>query len=94
MSNPLQSIQSDSQPAMYAFESTDASRTSPAPSLYLPPSRASSIESWSSSVSERTINHHNESHSLSKSHQATIEAYRKVKLALFSKVQHAGRPES
>ncbi|KAF1829236.1 hypothetical protein BDW02DRAFT_574175 [Decorospora gaudefroyi] len=52
---------------------------------YLTPSHASTISSWTSSLPERNSSSFSEPELDARSHEAAIEAYRQLKMSLFSK---------
>ena len=67
------------------------------PHPYLEPSRASSITSWANSLPTRNLLPPNKSEVEEMSREAAFEAYRQLKLALFSKIRDTqssgpGRP--
>ncbi|KAF2465178.1 uncharacterized protein BDR25DRAFT_360806 [Lindgomyces ingoldianus] len=59
----------------------------PSPHPFLPPSRVSTISSWTSTLPERGSRPRSTSEADPTSRDAAIEAYRKLKLALFSKAR-------
>ncbi|KAH9859326.1 hypothetical protein IAQ61_011107 [Plenodomus lingam] len=71
---------------------TFTSFTSPHP--FLTPGRASTISSWTSTLPERSSGAHQQCQSESKTPEATVEAYRLLKLALFSKAMATKRQGS
>ncbi|KAF2788077.1 hypothetical protein K505DRAFT_256327 [Melanomma pulvis-pyrius CBS 109.77] len=71
----------------------------PTPHPFLAPGRASSITSWATSLPERSSRPSTASEIDGMSRDAAFEAYRQLKLALFSKVWNTQlskpvRPES
>ncbi|KAF2845135.1 hypothetical protein T440DRAFT_472875 [Plenodomus tracheiphilus IPT5] len=68
---------------------TVASHTSSHP--FLTPGQASTISSWTSSLPERSSDSQHQCQSELKTPEATVEAYRQFKLAMFSKAK-AARP--
>ncbi|PSN74312.1 hypothetical protein BS50DRAFT_581138 [Corynespora cassiicola Philippines] len=73
---------------------TSSTRESTMAHPFLPPSRASTITSWTISVPERRSRMVLGSENEQRSRDATIEAYRQLKLALFSKAQTPPHPPS
>ncbi|KAF2269399.1 hypothetical protein CC78DRAFT_574960 [Lojkania enalia] len=81
------SNQSTSSNKMISFPASPP----PSPHPFLPPSRASTITSWTTTLPERSSRPRSASEVDVMSRDAAIEAYQKLMQALFSKAQ---RPES
>ncbi|KAF2245883.1 hypothetical protein BU26DRAFT_507557 [Trematosphaeria pertusa] len=94
----MSSTPSSSPPSVSSTQSSQDMSLAPPPSPssmhpFLPPSRASTITSWTSSLPERGSRCHPSSDRDALSRDAAIEAYRQLKLALFSKARSLSGPE-